>query len=249
VVAYDRRGYARSGGEVVRSIPTHTADAAALLEQVGAEPAVVVGTSAGAAIAVDLALRRPDLVSAVVAHEFPWRFTRHVPTFSQLGGLARIGSNLLRGRQTDAVEALLRAAYTYRDGGSAWDAFPEDWRRAARENAGAALADFRNSIGVYPSAKELATVEVPVVCTFGERSPEKMGRLVRLLAAAIPTARTLQIDGAGHAAPFDATESFVKAIADTVDSLQTTTSRAERRHEVPDARADVRDRRRQLSDV
>ena len=38
-------------------------------------PAVVVGTSAGAAIAVDLAVRRPDLVRAVVAHEFPWRLT------------------------------------------------------------------------------------------------------------------------------------------------------------------------------
>jgi pimeloyl-ACP methyl ester carboxylesterase len=32
VVAYDRRGYTRSGGEPVRSIPEHTADAAALLE-------------------------------------------------------------------------------------------------------------------------------------------------------------------------------------------------------------------------
>src|SRR5512134_2490540 len=90
VVAYDRRGYARSGGEPVRSMATHTADAAALLEHLRTPPAVVVGTSAGAAIAVDLAVRRPDLVQAVVAHEFPWRFTRHVPSVSQLGALARI---------------------------------------------------------------------------------------------------------------------------------------------------------------
>jgi pimeloyl-ACP methyl ester carboxylesterase len=32
VISYDRRGYARSGGEPVRSISTHTADAAAILE-------------------------------------------------------------------------------------------------------------------------------------------------------------------------------------------------------------------------
>ena len=80
VIAYDRRGYARSGGEPVRSMSTHTADAAAILECLRAPPAVVVGTSAGAAIAVDLAVRRPDLVQGVVAHEFPWRFTRHLPT-------------------------------------------------------------------------------------------------------------------------------------------------------------------------
>ena len=67
MIAYDRRGYARSGAEPVRSISTHTADAAALLEYLRTPPAVVVGTSAGAAIAIDLAVRRPDLVRAVVA--------------------------------------------------------------------------------------------------------------------------------------------------------------------------------------
>jgi pimeloyl-ACP methyl ester carboxylesterase len=79
VITYDRRGYARSGGEPARSTSIHTADAAALLECLEATPAAVVGTSAGAAIAVDLAVRRPDLVRVVIAHEFPWRFTRHLP--------------------------------------------------------------------------------------------------------------------------------------------------------------------------
>ena len=218
VIVYDRRGYARSGGEPAHAMSVHTADAAALLESLGAAPAVVVGTSAGAAIAVDLAVRRPDLVRAVVAHEFPWRFTRHLPTGSQVAALIDIGSLALRGRHGAAAEALLRSAYTYRDGGSAWDAFPEEWRRVGRENARAALADFRNSIGEYPSAADLATVEVPVVCTYGARSPVSMRRLVRSLAAAIPTGRTQEIEGSGHAAPFDAAANFVQVIADTITS-------------------------------
>jgi 3-oxoadipate enol-lactonase len=219
VITYDRRGYARSCDKPVRSMSTHTADAAAILEHSRIPPAVVVGTSAGAAIAIDLAVRRPDLVRMVIAHEFPWRFTRHRPTVSQLVALAKIGSLALRGRHGDAAEALLRSAYTYRDGGSAWDAFPEQWRRTARENAKPALADFRNSIGVYPSATDLATVKVPVVCSYGARSPDSMVGLVRSLAAAIPTATTRQIDGAGHAAPFDATTNFVQLIADTVGTI------------------------------
>jgi pimeloyl-ACP methyl ester carboxylesterase len=226
VITYDRRGYARSGGDPVRSISTHTADAAALLEFLETEPTVLVGTSAGAAIAVDLAVRRPDLVRAVIAHEFPWRFTRHLPSASQVAALAKIGSFVLRGRQSDAAEALLRSAYSYRDGGSAWDAFPEEWRRVARENARPALADFRNSIGSYPSAADLATVEVSVVCSYGARSPDSMFRLVRSLSSAIPTARTHQIKGAGHAAPFDATENFVQVIADAINTPETVTSRA-----------------------
>jgi 3-oxoadipate enol-lactonase len=216
VIAYDRRGYARSGGDPVRSISIHTADAAAVLESLATQPAVVVGTSAGAAIAVDLAVQRPELVHAVVAHEFPWRFTRHLPTVSQLAALTRMGSLALLGRHADAAEALLRAAYTYRDGSSAWDAFPEEWRRVARENARPAVADFLNSIRSYPSASDLATIELPVMCTYGARSPDSMFRLVRSLAAAIPTAKPHRIEGAGHAAPFDATNNFVRVIADAI---------------------------------
>jgi pimeloyl-ACP methyl ester carboxylesterase len=152
----------------------------------------------------------------VVAHEFPWRFTRHLPAVSQLKALARIGLLALRGRHGDAAEVLLRSAYTYRDGGSAWDAFPEEWRRAGRDNGRAALADFRNSIVTYPSARDLGAVEVPVVCSYGARSPNNMAGLVRSLAMAIPTARAHQIEGAGHAAPFDATTTFVQLIADCI---------------------------------
>jgi pimeloyl-ACP methyl ester carboxylesterase len=217
VIAYDRRGYARSGNEPARSLSTHTADAAAILESLRTPPAVVVGTSAGAAIAVDLAVRRPDLVRAVVAHEFPWRFALHLPTRPQIATLARMGTYALRGRQVDAAETLLRFAYGYRDGGSAWDAFPEEWRRAARESARATLADFLKSIGNYPSRADLATVAVPVVCSYGERSPESMGRLTHLLAAAIPTGRVHRIEGAGHAAPFDAPANLVRLVAACVD--------------------------------
>ncbi len=220
VITYDRRGYARSGGEPVRKVSTHTADAAVLLEHVATAPAVVVGTSAGAMIAIDLAVRRPDLVQTVIEHEGPWRFTRHLPTGSQLTTFATMGSFILRGRPSDAAEALLRSAYSYRDGGSAWDAFPEEWRRAVRENAKATLWDFLTTIGNYPSASDLATVKVPVVCSYGARSPDFMVRCTRSLAAAIPGARTHRIEGAAHAAPFDATTNFVELIADTMQAKE-----------------------------
>src|SRR5215475_10664077 len=79
VIAYDRRGYTRSGGEVVRSAAEHTRDAAAIL-----------------------------------------------------GALARMQWLAWRGRYLQAAETLLRWVYSYRDGGSTWDAFPETWRQVAR---------------------------------------------------------------------------------------------------------------------
>jgi pimeloyl-ACP methyl ester carboxylesterase len=171
----------------------------------------------------DSTLEVPPAVAASLGEElaeFPWRYARHLPTRSQVAALAKIGLLALRGRHSDAAETLLRSAYAYCDGGSAWDTFPEEWRRVARKNARAALADFRNSIGVYPSRTDLATVQVPVVCTCGARSPNSMFRLVQSLAAAIPTATTRRIEGAGHAAPFDATANFVQLIVDAITTSE-----------------------------
>jgi pimeloyl-ACP methyl ester carboxylesterase len=216
VIAYDRRGYGASGSDPVRTMSTHTADAAALLERLGAAPAVVVGVSAGAMIAVDLAVRRPDLVLAVVEHEGPWRFTRHIPTGSQVRTFARIGSFVARGRPGDATEALLRSAYAYREGGTAWDAFPTEWKQIARSNGTATLWDFVTTIGNRPTASELATLGVPVVCSYGGRSPDFMVRCTRTFADAIPGATLHRIDGAAHAAPFDAPDAFAQLISDSL---------------------------------
>jgi pimeloyl-ACP methyl ester carboxylesterase len=220
VVAYDRRGYCRSGGEPVRTIRAHTQDAAALLDALQVQQAVVVGTSIGATIAIDLALRRPDLVRAVVAHESPWRVTRQPPTMAQLAALARMGWLASRGQRSEAAAVFLRFAYTYGDGdgGTAWDAFPEAWRQAARENAAAALTDIRIAIGGYPPASELATITRPVVCTYGARSTGTMARVTRALARAIPTATLSEIEGAGHAAAFDAPVNFVQVIDEAAHS-------------------------------
>jgi pimeloyl-ACP methyl ester carboxylesterase len=216
VLTYDRRGYRRSGGEPVYAIPTHTADAAALLDGLQVPPAVVVGISVAATIAIDLAIRRPDLVRAVVAHESPWHVTRQPPTIPEVAALARMGWLNWRGQHYDAASRFLRFAYAYREGGTAWDAFPEEWRRTVRENAKAAIADIRIAVGGYPSAKELATIRAPVVCTYGARSAEKMVRVTRSLARAIPTAKVSEIQGAGHAAAFDAPAGFAQVILDAI---------------------------------
>jgi pimeloyl-ACP methyl ester carboxylesterase len=214
VIVYDRRGCGQSGGEPARSIPAHTADAAALLEILGAAPAVVAGISVAATIAIDLAARRPDLVRAVIAHDSPWHVTRYPPTRAQIAALSRTGWLALRGKHADAAETFLRFAYSYQDGGTAWEAFPEEWRRTARDNAKAALTDIRMGIDGYPPTSQLATITRPIVLTCGSRSHTTLKRIASSLAAAIPGARAQEIESAGHAAAFDAPVRFAQVIAD-----------------------------------
>ncbi len=222
VIAYDRRGYTRSGGGILRDASTHTRDAAGLLEALAATPAVVVGTSAGATIALDLAVRRPDLVHAVVAHEAPWRALLH-PAAPGLAALARMQWLAWQGRYADATEVLLHYVYSYRDGGSAWDAFPDEWRQVARRNGRAVLADLRATLGSYPRNRDLAGMTTPVVCSYGARSGNYMHATTRALANAIPTATLREVEGAAHAAPFDAPVQFTHVIA---AALTTSAARA-----------------------
>jgi pimeloyl-ACP methyl ester carboxylesterase len=74
VVSYDQRGHSRSplDGEP-EDIPValHADDAAAILAELGDEPAYVYGNSGGATIGLDLVSRRSELVRTLVAHEPP----------------------------------------------------------------------------------------------------------------------------------------------------------------------------------
>ncbi|MDR7304658.1 alpha/beta fold hydrolase [Haloactinomyces albus] len=76
VISYDRRGLSRStvsGDDATAptTMGTHADDAAALLAAVVAQPALVVGPSIGAVIGLYLALRHPERVAMLVAHEPP----------------------------------------------------------------------------------------------------------------------------------------------------------------------------------
>lgn len=74
VITYDRRGNSRSlppAGWDTTSVDEQADDAAALIAALNLSPAYVFGNSSGATIAINLALRHPDVLRVVVAHEPP----------------------------------------------------------------------------------------------------------------------------------------------------------------------------------
>jgi pimeloyl-ACP methyl ester carboxylesterase len=72
VISYDRRGWGASSapdGYQRTTIEEQSEDAAVLAESLGATPALLCGAGLGAVIALDLLLRRPELVSAALLIE------------------------------------------------------------------------------------------------------------------------------------------------------------------------------------
>jgi len=73
-ISYDRRGWGASTapeGYERTTIEEHSEDAAVLVEGLDAAPSVVCGAGIGAVIALDLLLRRPELVSGALLIEPP----------------------------------------------------------------------------------------------------------------------------------------------------------------------------------
>jgi pimeloyl-ACP methyl ester carboxylesterase len=208
-IVYDRRGFGRSERpEPLRmDVALHADDAAALLAELAAAPAVVIGRSQGGEIAVDLALRHPGVVRALVLLE---------------GGGLRLSDEAVRlvaaadERVFAAAEqdpgAVGRTLLDAMLGDGVWDELPEVVRRTFTDNGPAIVAEERAGL-LRVTAEELRAISVPTLAVGAEDSPEGFRAWVPLVAGAIPNARTAWVEG-GHL--IDASHPAVLAFVDDV---------------------------------
>ncbi len=168
VIIYDRRGTSRSTGPSDWSETTvaeQADDAAAVLALVGVPSALVFGTSNGAAVALELALRHPGRLSGAILHEMPLLSVLEdpAPVASAIGSI--IGPAMETGGPRAALDAFLRFAFG--------DAIVDGWSAAFRErmlaNAEMAFSVELPAFQAYrPDPNLLAGCQVPVTVLVGE---------------------------------------------------------------------------------
>lgn len=196
VISYDRRGCARSErpDPYERTTVTEQADdVAALLDALEAAPAVVMGRSYGGAVAVDLALRYPHKVRALVLLE------------GDALGLSPAGLEWMKGLDADlrkvaaedGVDAVYEALIDAVMGQGVWDSFPEEIRRVLTQNGPALLAELHYVNEPMPEAAAFATIEAPTLLVAGSDSPLEQRDMTEKMAEALPNARLVRIGG-GH---------------------------------------------------
>jgi|SRR5687768_15266068 len=197
VIAYDRRGCARSERPVHyerTSIAEHADDAAALLDAVGGTPAVVIGRSYGATVATDLALRYSDHVRALVLLEGDASREQAPAVAAWVEGLT---DHLLAVAARDGVDAVARSLITEVADESAWLAFPDEIRRLLESNGPAILAELQGEWWLNADATALASLRQPTLLVAAADSRPEFRQPVEALAAALPNARTALVGG-GH---------------------------------------------------
>jgi len=179
-IAYDRRGYGSSGAPqpyTATTVQEQAQDATALLEALGAAPAILVGDGFGALIALELLVRLPQLATAAVLVDLPLH--AYVPAATEALAAERL-----------ALEQALR------DGGPA--AAVRAWRgargdQAAREAPSGSYAGFFADYGGLaswsPSRRELRAIALPVSVLTGAGSAAHIVAAADAAAALLPAAR------------------------------------------------------------
>jgi pimeloyl-ACP methyl ester carboxylesterase len=208
-VAYDRRGHSRSArGDVEqRTVGLHGDDAAALIRALGLGPCLLVGSSSGARVGLDVVLRYPELLRGAVLSEPPL-FALDPTGAAELQAALRpeLQQALAEGGPRAAVDAFFRYLCP-----GLWLAIDETRREVYRANASELLPDLQ--MPTYQvSRNDLARVRVPCLVVRGDRSHPVLMRLADRLAGAIPGAELVEVRGSGHVTYAEQPAAFADAV-------------------------------------
>ena len=215
-VRFDRRGHSRSGrGDAAISIARHADDAAGLIAALDLAPCLVVGSSTGAVVTLDLALRHGHLVRAVVLSEPPLFSIDPKAGQAFIDGLSpRVEEAMDSGGRSAAVDAFFSFVCP-----GLWSMIDDATKDRYRANADIGFTDLR-SPPLAVSTSDLSAMAVSTLVITGDTSHPALQSVARQLAAAVPDARLVDIADCGHVTYAEQPEAFAHAIATFAAELE-----------------------------
>jgi pimeloyl-ACP methyl ester carboxylesterase len=198
-ITYDRRGWgASSAPDDYRrtTVEEQSEDAAALLQAVAEVPAMACGAGIGAVIALDLLLRRTDLVSGAVLIE-P-QLLQLIPAATEALSEDRHRIEIAAGSGEDVIELYLSGALPAL--GLGVDRIPDATAVAARERPASVIAELGIAAGWRMPLARLASAESPSAIVTSDSTPPLLRDASAALAARLGQTSARQVD-AGDASP------------------------------------------------
>jgi len=205
---YDRRGHTRSPRtDVAESVELHADDLAALVRALDLAPTIVVGSSGGARVALDLIRRYPELVRGAVLSEPP---VGALAPHAFPAMIAEVAPAVRQAAETDGPAAAVDAFFAALCPGL-WGRIDDPIKDRYRGNAPMLFAD----LGMPPYAitsEDIARIAVPTLVIAGTASHPALREGAHNLARWLPDARFLELD-CGHVTYAEQPVEFARAVA------------------------------------
>lgn len=192
VVNYDRRGRGESTDTQPFSVQREIEDLAALIRAVG--PSHVFGMSSGAALVLEAAASGVP-VQSVTAFEPPYMVGAHRKP-SHVEYEARVKALIAQGRRDDALKLFMRIVGVPGIMLAVMRVLPM-WKKL-RATAHTLPYDAAAMNGFEPPAKRLASIRVPTLAVFGEKTPEALKESTRTVAKIVPGTELRSIPKQSH---------------------------------------------------
>jgi pimeloyl-ACP methyl ester carboxylesterase len=207
-VRYDRRGYSRSSrGDAPLSVARHADDTAAFIETLELAPCLLVGSSSGAVIALDVACRHSHLLGGVVLSEPPLFSLDPDAGRSLMGELGpRVDQAMAAGGTAAAVNAFFSLVCP-----GLWSTLDEDHKDRYRANGAISFADLR-APSLDVTLADLASVTVPALVIAGDSSHPAFPSIAHGLAGALADARFIELADCGHVTYAEQPGAFARAV-------------------------------------
>jgi pimeloyl-ACP methyl ester carboxylesterase len=217
-VAYDRRGHSRSplGKVSQRTVELHADDAAQLIIELDLAPCILVGSSGGARVAVDVVRRYPWLVAGAVFSEPP--IVALAPdsgqAFIQVVKPA-IDAAVARSGPRAAVDAFFGIVCP-----GLWRALPEERRdHPYRDNVAELFGDLAMP-SYHINRADLEQFARPCLVIRGGLSDPGLRAIAAVVAESIPGARLVELPHSGHVTYFEQPAEFAAVVSTFALALQ-----------------------------
>ncbi len=195
VYNYDRRGRGDSGIPRDYSLQSELEDIEALIDVAGGT-VFIMGHSSGAVLALEAALKIPKKILKVVAHDAS--YVHNDEEKLEYSILRKQVENLLKlEKNSQAVKAFLKGIGMPKAFVFMLPLIP-GWKKI-KALAPTIEADM-NLTKDIPQLQKLSKILMPVSIVYGEKCPESIREVARLLSETIPNSQIIELEGQNHIA-------------------------------------------------
>jgi pimeloyl-ACP methyl ester carboxylesterase len=185
----------------------------------------LVGHSYGGAVALHVALARPDRIASLVLYEpSAFHMLRQLGEAGAAAEIEMLARHVREAVVTGDYRGGMAAFVDYWNGSGAWDAMSSDLQQALIRWAPKAPLDFQALLDEPSRLAAYRELRCPALVLRGQHAPKPSRLIAHALSGLLPDGRLVVVDRAGHMGPLTHAAEVSRLIANHIAAFRSGTA-------------------------